>query len=120
MSFLALLLFRESAEAWFATTCVRSPVQGVCAHIPERAERRADGEEGSAKPHGKRKAGTQANADLLCPLIALPDGLAFHVSSISTQLQIITVHRQLAITESAGWGQIARIRRMGFPLIFPL
>ena len=73
------------------------------------------------KPHGKRKVGTQANADLGRPVvIAPPGGLAFRVSRISTQLQIITIHRQLAITESIGWGQIARTRRMGFPLIFPL
>ena len=60
------------------------------------------------------------SAELTWPVIVLPGGFDLDVFDISTLLQIITFHRQLAITGSAVWGQIVRIRRMDFPLIFSL
>ena len=67
-----------------------------------------------------RQAEAATSAELTRPVIELAGGFDPDVLDISTLLQIITLHRQLAITGLAVWGQIVRIRRMDFPLIFSL
>jgi len=77
---------------------------------------RGDGRRGQVAAQAWAEGGT--GAELIRPVIGMAGGFDPSMLGISTILQIITVHRQLAITGSAVWGQIVRIRRMDFPLIF--
>ena len=121
MSFLALLLLSAVEAGRSETSCVSPPVPEICIALPRDGLHAgfAAGK-GTARPHGMRQAEAATGAELIRPVIGMARGFDPGMLCISTILQIITVHRQLAITGSAVWGQIVRIRRMDFPLIFSL